>query len=450
MTANPATIVRYSPEQLALAADAYVWGFSRMLYAKYLRDLRKVNAPMNRFLVMDRMASPNEGGINVDTLYGVAWLDLTREPVVIDIPDANDRYFSIMLIDVHAYNFDYIGRRTTGTKAQKILVAGPEWQGEAPAGMRLMRSPSRGVFCFLRTLIDNEADVEIANEFHRGIGVAPLSAYPQGLKTSLLYHDLNFCFPRAHNHLDKLGARFFDALGDALGEDPPTRPADIALMQSFAPLGIGPGRHPLEEDPDKAELFADAVKRGNEKVFGANISTAFNGWSATNLDVDRRNHEPLVRASINRLGVGTLSPEEAIYLLPTSTKLKPGDPVPAWLSFGPDDQPLSGKKKYRLHFAPGKLPPVDAFWSLTMYDGKSFLLVPNPINRYAIGDRTPGLQFGADGSLDVMIQHECPAEGPANWLPTPAGEFHMIFRAYQPHASFMTMDYWLPPLDILP
>ena len=440
------TVVKPTAE---LAVEAYVWGFSRMLYAKYLRDLRKAGAPLNRFLVMDRMASPNEGGINVDTLYGVAWLDLAKEPVVIDLPDADDRYYSIALIDVHAYNFDYIGRRTTGTQAQKILVAGPEWKGATPAGMKLIRSPSRGVFCFLRTLIDNEADVEVANEFNRGLGVAPLSTWPQGLQTGLLYHDLNFCFPRAHNHLDKLGERFFDCLGDALGEDPPTRPQDIALMQSYAALGIGPGKHPLEDDPGKAELFAEAVKRGNEKVFAANISTAYNGWSATNLDVDRRNHEPLVRASINRLGIGTLSPEEAIYLLPTSTRLKPGDAVPAWLSFGPDDQPLTGAKKYRLHFAPGKLPPVDAFWSLTMYDGKTFLLVPNPVNRYAIGDRTPGLRFGADGSLDVLLQHECPAEGSANWLPAPAGDFHMIFRAYQPHASFMTMEYWLPPLEIV-
>ncbi len=446
---STSTSDHYSQEQLALAIDAYVWGFSRMLYAKYLRDLRKVGAPMNRFMAMDRMASPNEGGINVDTLYGVAWLDLAKEPVVIEVPDSNDRYYSIMLIDVHAYNFDYIGRRVTGTKAGRFLMAGPEWQGETPAGMTLIRCPSRGVFCFLRTLIDNEADVAIANEFDRGIAISPLSAYPQGLQQSLLYGDLNPYFPRAHSYLDRLGDRFFDCLGDALAEDPPTRPLDIAAMQRFAALGIGPGRHPREEAPDRAALFAEAVKQGHEKVFAANISTTDGGWSATNLTVDSGNNDPMVRASINRLGIGTLSPEEAIYLLPTSTLLKPGDPVPAWLSFGPDGTPLDGSKRYVLHFAPGKLPPVDAFWSITMYDGVKFLLVANPINRYAIGDRTPGLVFGADGSLDLYIQHECPSQGPANWLPAPEGSFHMIFRAYQPREEFTSRNYWLPPLRIV-
>lgn len=438
----------FDSRQLARAVDAYIWGFPRMLYAKYLRDMKKVSAPFNRFLAMDRMATPDHGGVNVDTLYGVAWFDLAEEPVVIDIPDARERYYSIALIDVHANNFAYVGRRTTGTAAQKVLLAGPAWHGNKRPGMALIRAPSNGVFAFLRTLIDDEADVAIANEFDRGLCVAPLSAYPQGSQPTLLLENLVPYFPHAHSYLDRLGAKYFDHLCDALASDPPTHRQDIDLMRSFAEIGIAPGNHPTEQSPERAALLAEAVRRGHEMIFAAPTSTANQGWAA-NWKIDAGCGDPLFKAAINRFGIGALNIEECLYLMPAPLSLKPGDPIPTWASFGPDGQPLSGEKSYRLHFAPGQLPQVDAFWSLTMYDAKLFL-VKNPIARYAIGDRTKGLVYGDDGSLELLIQQECPASGSSNWLPAPAGKFNLFFRAYQPRPAFLRGDYLLPPLEIVP
>lgn len=433
--------------RVSLAADAYIWGFPRMLYDRYLGDFRKAQGPLNRFLAMDRMATPDQGGVNVDTLYGVAWLDVGAEPVVLDIPDAQDRYYSIQLIDVHANNFAYVGRRTTGTQAQRVLVAGLHWSGKVPDGMQLIRAPSRYVFCFLRTLIDDADDVAVANHFHDRLTVSPLSAYPQGAIGSWLLADLDPYFPRAHNYLERLGAAYFDRLGDALTEDPPTHRPDVDAMTRFADAGIGPGLHPSLDAPESSALLEEAVSQGNQKIFSAQASTAREGWAA-NWRVDEGGCDPLFKATVNRFGIGTLSVEEAIYLLPASLSLKAGDPVPAWTSLGPDGEPLSGQKRYRLHFPAGQLPQVDAFWSLTLY-GADFHLYRNAIDRYAIGDRTAGLVYGDDGSLEILIQHEPPSSGTSNWLPTPAAGFSMIFRAYQPRPAFLKGDYQLPPLEII-
>ncbi|MET0660848.1 MAG: DUF1254 domain-containing protein [Steroidobacteraceae bacterium] len=189
-----------------LAMEAYIWGFPRMLYEKYLQDFRAAGATCNRFLAMDRMATPNHGGVNVDTLYGVAWLDVATEPLVIEVGDAHDRYYSVQLIDVYANNFAYIGRRTTGTHAQRFLLAGPDWRDRVPAGMSLIRAPSRRVFAFLRTLIDSEADVAVANAFHGTLAVAPLSQYPRGRLATASMEDLGPYFPHRHSHLERLGA----------------------------------------------------------------------------------------------------------------------------------------------------------------------------------------------------------------------------------------------------
>ena len=444
---SDAVAAGFDRQQLSLASEAYIWGFPRMLYAKYLRDLQKTATQYNRMYAMDRMATPDHGGVNVDTLYGVSWLDVGAEPIVIDLPDAHDRYYSLSLIDVYANNFAYVGRRTTGTKAQKVLLAGPGWQGTVPDGMQLIRSTSRGVFGFLRTLIDDEADLPAANAFNAGIAISPLSTYPQGLQPALLMGNLVPHFPHAHSYLDRLGARFFDILGDALESDPPTRAEDIDFMKRFAAIGIRPGRHPTEGNPDIEALLAEGGRIGHEKIFAASVNTASHGW-ASNMRIGEPDTDPLFKATVNRVGLGPLNAEECVYLMPTSLAFKPGDVVPAWASLGPDGEPLSGKRKYRLRFAKGQLPKVDAFWSMTMYDPKLFL-VKNPINRYAIGDRTRGLKYGADGSLDILIQQEPPASGTSNWLPAPAEGFTIFFRAYQPQASFLDGTYKLPALEIL-
>lgn len=441
-----ATEVKLDPQQLSLATEAFVWGFPRMIYAHYLAQLRRISAPLNRVIVVDRLAEPEDLGANVDTLYGVAWLDVGNEPVVVEVPDTNDRYYSFQMIDVYANNFAYIGRRATGTSKQQFLVAGPGWQGNVPEGMKLIRSPSRGIFCFLRTLIDGEADLSAANKIQSAFGVSPLSAYPKGMVYSLSIPKLGEYFPPVHSHLDKLGAAFFDRLGDALASDPPAHPRDLEALARFAPLGIGQGRHPAEATK-MVPLFEEAVRQGNQRVFSASVNAAIRGWSV-NLRVSGDIEDPLFKATINRFGIGTLSTEEAIYMLPTSLSVKPGDALPAWSSLSPDGKPLNGKSGYLLHFPADKLPPVDAFWSLTMYE-TNWNLYRNPLDRYAIGDRSPDLVYNEDGSLDIFIQHEQPSTRVSNWLPAPEGVFQMIFRAYQPRAEFRKGEYMVPALKAL-
>lgn len=435
--------------QLPLATDAYIWGFSRMLYAKYLHDYLASGGRFNSLYIMDRMATPNEGGVNVDTLYGVGWLDLSSGPVALDLPDSHDRYYSIQLIDTDANNFAYIGRRTTGTKAQRILLAGPDWQGDAPRDRTLLRAPTQAVFAFLRTLIDDEADVACANAFHAGIRLGALASAPQARIAPFLLADISGYFPVAHSHLDRLGAGFFDQLGDWLLRHPPSTPQDREWLARFGALGIGPGLRPTENDPSMAEVFIEAVKQGHEKIFNTQLGIVATGWSITNLRVDEGRADPLTKAAINRLGIGTLSVEEAIYLLPASLSLRSGEVVPAWSAAkGPDGEPLTGDKRYCLRFPAGQLPPAHAFWSLTLY-GADGRLADNSIKRHAIGDRTASLRYGNEGSLEIFIQHENPDAGGNNWLPSPAGSFHLIFRAYQPDEAFLDGRYQLPPLDIV-
>jgi hypothetical protein len=303
----------------------------------------------------------------------------------------------------------------------------------------LIRSPSRRVFCFLRTLIDDETDVAVANAFHERLALAPLSTYPRGLLGSLLLADLGRYFPHRHSHLDKLGAAYYDRLGDALATDPPSRPQDLEAMNRFAIIGVGPGRHPAEQSPACAELLAEAANLGHEKVFAATPNTARNGWSI-NLNFDAGDKDPLFKAAVNRYGIGMVGAEEAIYLLPAALSLRSGDPVPPWTSMDPDGGPLTGARNYRLRFAPAQLPKTDAFWSLTMYDDD--LMLSRIVGRYAIGTNC-GLVYGADGSPTADT-----ASVPARDLAGAKGEFQMIFRAYQPQASFLNGEYQLPPLEV--
>ena len=437
---------RVEEQILELATDAFVWGFPRMLYAKYLRDLRKVSAPMNRFIVARNIATPDEVAANVDTLYGFAWLDLRAEPLVLEVPDTDDRYYSIQMMDVFGDNFAYVGRRTTGTAAARFLVVAPTWQGSLPAGMSLIRSPTRGVCCWMRLLIDGAEDLPAANALQRDFTVTPWLSYPEQRQPPLVVDDLRPYFPKVHNYLERLGPAYFDRLGDALADDPPTTMHDVAAMERFSAAGIGPGLHPAD-DPAKAAMLGEAITRGMKKMWSLNFNTIANGWSV-NLQVRDFITDPLVRASLNRLGMGTLVAEEAIYLMPTAVTPPKDGKVPIWSSLGPDGEPLSGDKRYRLRFAPGALPPVDAFWSLTLY-GEDWAMVRNPIDRYAIGDRTRGLQYGADGSLEIAIQHDPPDTGVSNWLPAPPGIFLLMIRAYQPRRSFTDGSYCLPTLEIL-
>jgi hypothetical protein len=411
----------------ALAQDAYIWGYPLVVDNHLFDAAGKDRTAPNRFVVQDRLSTPavNAAGPNVDTLYGSTWLDLSAEPQIIIVPDTHDRYYSIQLVDAYGNSFAYIGRRATGTKAGAYAVTAPGWTGELPVGVKQIAATTPHVFALTRTLVSGDGDLQGALAVQSRYAIAPLSGYPASAVPAIL---TPIPFKLQPPDVAARGAAFFDDLGDALRVNPPL-PKDRAVLARFARLGIGPNLHPSKSDNKaRVDLLAAAVRAGDEKIRKADYSARVNGWHV-NYKVANLVWDPLLRASINQYGPGTHIAQEALYFSATS---------------GPDGKPLSGANRYAIRFPADGLPPVDAFWSLTLY-GLNFLLVENKIKRYAIGDRTAGLKRSTDGSLELTIQHDEPQDA-ANWLPTPAGPFQLCLRTYQPRKAIFDGSYRLPPL----
>ena len=420
----------------ALARDAYIWGIPLVQTRMYLELARQLDLPFNQLFASRDLSTPQSKVPlpNVDTLYGLGWLDLTAEPLILTVPDAHDRYYLIQLNDAYLNSFSYLGRRTTGTRAGRFALVGPGWRGQLPDGATAVIAPTNHVLVLTRVLVLGEADLPAARAVQDGFSLTPLSRYPHVTNPSRPIDDAFNNFPILRPA--ELGIGYFDELSAGLAENPP--PArDRAFVESLSALGIGAGRVPSRNaEPAIRAILAAAVESGHHAIHsrpGWLIDTReVNGWMVS-YGITSFIRDPLDRAVVAKLGPGCLVPQEGLYF----SLLK-----------GPDDLPLTGDKAYVLHFPATALPPVDAFWSLTMYGGDR-ALVDNPINRYAIGDRTEGLRFEPDGSLRILIQHERPASGTSNWLPAPApnaAPFHLFLRTYQPRAELASGEYRMPPL----
>jgi hypothetical protein len=415
----------------ALAERAFIWGFPLVLTGRY-RDLAvRQGAPFNRFTVTPTLATPSlkAPGPNVDTLYGYAWLDLGREPVVLQVPDTQDRYYSIQFVDAYANTFSYVGRRQTGTRAGTYVLTSPGWSGQLPQGAVAITSPTTLVLALTRTLVRGDSDLAAAQGIQAQYLLGPLSAYPHGLAAPVNQENALNILPALD--LSNAGAAYFDELGSQLKAYPPS-PADQPEVGQFTAAGIGAGLTP-SHDHDHAPLLAQAARDGFARIRSAPVSTNVNGWRV-DYKVTNFIKDPLLRAAVNQFGPGAHIAQEALYFSAAQ---------------GPGGQPLNGQTAYRLRFPAGQLPPVDAFWSLTLY-GPDYFLVANPLARYAITDRTEGLRYGADGSLDILIQNKTPTAGSSNWLPAPPGSYKLLFRTYQPRPALYTGAYKLPALEPLP
>ncbi|MGD0620151.1 MAG: DUF1254 domain-containing protein [Bryobacteraceae bacterium] len=422
------TVSSGPPAVKAIAEEAYIWGEPLVLMEKYAQLAKDRNFPVNRFALSTNLSTPDDkvAGPNVDTLYGFAWLDLRKEPQVLHVPDTNDRYYSIQLIDAYANSFAYVGRRATGTKEGRFAITGPGWTGTLPDGVQRIESPTNRVLALTRTLVRGQADLANAQAVQLQYTLSALSELTQPAQPPFTLQSAIGAFPVFD--LSGSGAKFFDDLGAALQADPPAA-SDGERLARFAQVGIGPGRKPAE-DPKLADVLQEAAKSAEAKIKAANFSTPVNGWRV-NLQVASFIKDPLASAAINRWGPGTHIAQEALYFFTNSDS---------------DGKTLSGATRYRLHFAAGQLPPVDAFWSLILY-GPDFFLVRNPIQRYSIGDRTEGVKRNDDGSLDIYIQHDPPAEGASNWLPAPEGKFQLILRTYQPRPEVLSANYKVPAVE---
>jgi hypothetical protein len=400
-----------------LGMQAYVFGFPYV----YLPSLRwnwvtqpkpagsiTPYAPLNQFFNVRSLATAayRDGGApNNDTLYSIAWVDVSKEPLILSHPDMGNRYFTFEIASIDSDNFAYVGTRTTGGKAGSFAIVGPDWKGTLPDGVTaLPPSRSNSVLMFGRTLVDGPADIPAVNKIQDQYTLTPLSLW--GKKDAVLPASRDVWQP-FDVKTDPLAE--WKIMNRAMTDDPPqTRLAK--LVEFFGKIGVGPGQDIEKLDVSTERGLARAAVDGrallNEAIRSGDLGKRVNGWNIPPKDMGRAglSDDFLLRASLQCLG-GIISndPAEAVYYNTT---------------IDAEGQTFDGSKRYTMRFAPGRLPDVKAFWSITMYD-PTYNLVDNPINRYAIGNRTPDLKTDADGGLTLYIQSETPGKDKeSNWLPT--------------------------------
>ncbi|KSV65152.1 DUF1254 domain-containing protein [Sinorhizobium sp. Sb3] len=432
-----------------IAEEGFIYGLPLVMnYAvmqEYAvdRNSGQFKAPFNEIYNMHHVATPADTAIitpNSDTPYSILWLDLRAEPMVISVPTVEkDRYYSVQLIDGNTYNFGYIGTRATGTEPGDYLVVGPDWKGETPPGIKqVFRSTTPFTFAAFRTQLFHPDDMPNVEKIQAGYKAQPLSAF-LGQPAPLAAPKIEFLPATTAGIKDN----FFQYLDAALQFVPET-PRDKAVRAKLAKIGIGPGKAfefkelSLEH---KAE-FLVAMKQGNDKVdkWLASGNKDINGWNIGSFFGDEAfyNGDWLMRAGAAKGGLYGNDAVEAMY--PYTRTDATGEPLDA------------SKHNYTITFAPDQLPPVNAFWSVTMYDGKSQLLVKNPINRYLINSpMLPAMKKGADGSLTLYIQKDSPgADKESNWLPAPDDKIYLVMRLYWPKPTPPSIlpagqGTWQPP-----
>jgi len=410
----------------ALAEDAAIWGLPLVQTGRYLQLADSRGIRRNQFYLNQRLATPalKIPGPNVDTLYGVAWLDLSKGPVVLDVPDTHGRYYAIQLMDAYENSFAYVGRRTTGTGAGTYVIAAPGWRGTIPGGARTIDAPTSVVLALTRTLVRGEADLKAAQDVQSAFTLAPLSDYPDGRIAGIVQTDALSILPKPDH--GGTGRAYFDELSRLVRLYPP-RGEERRVFDRLAPLRLGDD---VAQSPGlSAATLQTALERALAKVKQADVAEDSDGWRV-NYGITSFIADPLRRAAVNQFGPGANVMAEALYFS---------------ASHDSDGAALDGSERYTITFAKGGLPPVAAFWSLILY-GADFFLVKNPINRYSINDRSTGLVYGSDGSLRILIQHDRPANT-ANWLPAPAGGFQLILRTYQPTGSLLARTYTVPRIE---
>jgi hypothetical protein len=430
-------------EARAIAKDAYIYGVPMVAQYKtmYAFSIDKNNpqykGPFNSILNFARVFTPADTAFvtpNSDTPYSFAGLDLRAEPAVITIPKMEkNRYFVFQLMDLYTFNFAYIGSRTTGNDGGKYLIAGPGWSGDTPEGIsKTFHAETQFVNVVGRTQLFNPADLPNVREIQAGYKIQPLHEF---LKTAAPPAQAAINWPAPITQGEQSSLAFFNQLAFLLQFAMPPHPSEVDLRNQFARIGIAPGK------PFAASSFSgdvqSALKAGiddGQKAIDANRA-AIGGKTDTLFGSrDYLANNFLARATGTQMGIGANSRDEALY------------PI---LDKDADGQALNGNHNYTLHFAKGQFPPVNAFWSLTMYDLPSQLLVKNPIGRYLINSpMLPHLKLDSDGGLTIYIQADSPGkEKDSNWLPAPKGPFMLTMRYYWPKPELLHNEWKSPPVQ---
>lgn len=429
LAAGAATAANINEPNVSLAQDAAIWGIPLVRSGRYLALAKARGLAPNHFYLNQSLATPATklAGPNVDTIYGFAWLDLAHGPVVVDVPDGGDRYYSVQFIDAYETILGYAGNSATGAGPGSYVVSGPGWHGKLPKGAKHIQSPTSLVLALTRTLVKSEADLPTAQALQASYSIGPLAHYPAGQQTAVVGQEALNVFPTLKLAGD--GAAFFNELDALVRRYPPTG-QEADAFRRLAPLHLGNGFAKHNKLPPAA--LQQALDGALAQVHAANLVDNNDGWKV-NYHIRAFNADPVTRASLNSVGPGAHIAEEALYFTATtdSTGAK-----------------LDGTHSYSIVFPKGGLPPAKSFWSLILYNGGDLLLVDNPIHRYTINDRSTGLVHAPDGSLPIVISNTKPT-GNVNWLPAPAGPFLLVLRTYEPDASLLSAAWKVPPVTRL-
>ncbi|WP_255095230.1 DUF1254 domain-containing protein [Synechococcus sp. J7-Johnson] len=437
-------------ETKRIAEQAYIYGFPMIAAYKAMYEFNvdkgspQFKAGFNQVWNDAKTFTPKDTAIptpNSDTPYSMIQADLRAEPVVFCVPEVEKgRYFSVQLADLYSFNYGYVGSRTTGNGAGCYLVAGPDWKGNKPEGIaKVFRSETQFSLLIFRTQLFNAADIGNVKKVQAGIRAEPLSAFlKQPAPPAAPVIDFPPFVGQGPFQSD------FAATLDFLLQFAPVVPEEKDLRARFASIGIGPGKtfNFKNLSPEHKAAVGLAMKQAYEAIqkrrdqIGKNI----NGWLVGSSFGDRAFYKGdyELRAAAALAGIYGNDAAEAMYPFAKT------DNTGAVLD--------GSKHRYTLTFAKDQLPPVNSFWSVTMYDGKTQLLIDNPINRYLINSpMLPAMKRNADGSLTLLIQKDSPGKGKeANWLPAPDGPIYMVMRLYWPKATPPSIlppgkGSWKPP-----
>jgi hypothetical protein len=432
-------------EARAVSRDAYVYGLPmvdtyRVMYAYSVdKDNPQYKGPFNSVLNIARVFTPDDTAFvtpNSDTPYTFSGLDLRSEPVVVTVPKMEkNRYFVFQLMDLYTFNFAYIGSRTTGNDGGNYMIAGPGWTGATPKDVtKVIHSETSLVSIVGRTQLFNSDDLDNVKKIQAGYKVQPLSTF-EGTAAPPQAPAVSWIKPIAPAE-ERTSLAFFNELAFLLQFAQPPHPSEVALRKRFAEIGIEPGK-PFDASTLSPAL-QDALKQGmldGQKAIDERRASLHGKTDQLFGDRAFLKNDYVARATGTQVGIGANSRDEALY------------PI---LDQDAQGQTLDGSKhKYTLRFTKGQQPPVNAFWSITMYDLPQQLLVKNPINRYLINSpMLPNMKTDPAGGITIYIQADSPGKDKeSNWLPAPKGPFVTFMRYYWPKPALLDGQWKTPAIQ---
>jgi len=440
-----------TPEEARqIAKEAYTYGFPmvdsyRIIYAYFVdKKSPEYKGPFNQIKNIPRVYTPEDKAVqspNSDTPYSMVGMDLRAEPFVLTVPEIEkDRYYSIQLVDQYTFNFDYIGSRATGNNKGSYMIAGPNWKGEKPEGIdKVFKSETEFVVAIYRTQLFNPSDLDNVIKIQDSYKAQTLSDF-LGQPAPPAPPKIDFMVPLTPDE-EKTTLKYYELLNFWL-QFCPTVPSEVGLMERFAKIGVGGGMK-FDSESLSPEI-KEAIEQGMKDAWKELAE-----FEKTELETDKvtsgemfgtrafLKNNYLYRFAAAVIGIFGNSEHEALY--------------PFYRTDAAGNALNAKDNSYKIYFAPGEFPPVNAFWSLTMYNLPQSLLVANPIHRYLINSpMLPELKKDAKGGVTIYIQSNSPGKDKeSNWLPAPDGSFWVALRLYWPKEAALDGSWKQPPLELV-